>query len=187
MELGESDASGRRRPVPVKGSEFVAEYNTVIAAIGQSTEIPGGFKVAAERGNAIKTSAGSVTSREGVFAGGDAASGPGLVIEAIAAGRNGAIAIDKYFGGKGIISEDLAPAEEIKPCLGRGDGFARLEREKMPCLETEKRLGNFSEIELGYQEDAAIKEATRCLQCDLRLRITPVKFPPKRVTTKGSH
>jgi len=187
MELGEPDASGRRRPVPVKGSEFVTDYNTVIAAIGQSTEIPDGFKVAAERGNMIKTSASSVTSREGVFAGGDAASGPGLVIEAIAAGRNGAIAIDKYLGGSGVISEELAPVEEPKPCLGRGDGYAKLQREKMPCLEAEKRLGNFSEIELGYQEDAAVKEATRCLQCDLRLKISPVKFPPKRGTTKGSH
>ena len=187
MELGEPDASGRRRPVPIKDSEFVTDYNTVIAAIGQGTEIPGGFKVAAERGNVIKTDASSVTSRQGVFAGGDAASGPGLVIEAIAAGRNGAIAIDKYLRGSGVISEELAPVEEPKPCLGRGDGYAKLQREKMPCLEAEKRPGNFSEIELGYEEEAAVKEATRCLQCDLRLKISPVKFPPKRGTTKGSH
>jgi formate dehydrogenase beta subunit len=185
MELGEPDASGRRRPVPVKGSEFVTDYNTVIAAIGQSIEIPDGFKVATERGNVIKTDASSVTSREGVFAGGDAATGPGLVIEAIAAGRNGAIAIDKYLGGSGIIGEELAPVEEPKSCLGREDGYAQRQREKMPCILAEQRLGNFSEIELGYEEDAAVKEATRCLQCDLRLKISPVKFPPKRGTTKG--
>jgi len=187
MELGEPDASGRRRPVPVKGSEFVADYNTVIAAIGQATEILDGFKVATERGNVIKIDASGVTSREGVFAGGDAASGPGLVIEAIAAGRKGAIAIDKYLGGKGVIDEELAPVEEPKPCLGREDGYAQRQREKMPCLLAEQRLGNFSEIELGYGEEAAGKEAIRCLQCDLRLKISPVKFPPKKGTTKGGH
>jgi len=185
MELGEPDASGRRRPVPVKGSEFVTDYNTVIAAIGQATEILDGFKVATERGNVIKTDVSGVTSREGVFAGGDAASGPGLVIEAIAAGRNGAIAIDKYLGGKGVIDEELAPVEEPTPCLGREDGYAQRQREKMPCLLAEQRLGNFSEIELGYEEQAAGKEAIRCLQCDLRLKISPVKFPPKKGSTKG--
>ncbi|MFW0859953.1 MAG: FAD-dependent oxidoreductase [Dehalococcoidia bacterium] len=184
MELGEPDASGRRRPVPIKGSEFITEYNTVIAAIGQMLEIPENFQVATERGN-IKINANSVTSREGVFAGGDAVTGPASVIKAIAAGRKGAIAIDKYLGGSGIIDEELSPIEEPKAWLGRKTNFAHQQRCEMSHISVGQRLNSFDEIEKGYDEEAASKESLLCLQCDLRLRISAVKFPPKRGSMKG--
>lgn len=187
MKLGEPDASGRQRPLPIEGSEFTSDYDTVIAAIGQTPELPDGFQVATGRGNLIKVdNNGSATSRKGVFAGGDAVSGPASVIKAIAVGRQGAIAIDRYLGGNGIIDEVLAPAEEPQTWLGCNSGFAYEERVAPPCLTPEQRLGNFNVVEQTYDEDAAVKEAQRCLYCDLRLNISPVKFPPKRSSTKGN-
>jgi len=185
MELGEPDASGRRRPVPIKGIEFLTEYNTVIAAIGQAPEVPDSFQVATQWGN-IKISDDTGTSREGIFAGGDAVTGPATVIEAIAAGREGAIAIDKYLGGSGNIDEELAPVEEPETCLGPGEGFAYQRLCEMPQIPVEQRLNGFDEIEQGYDRKAGLKESLRCLQCDLRLKISSVKFPPKRESTKGS-
>lgn len=184
MELGEPDASGRRRPVPIKGSEFIIEYNAVIAAIGQAPEVPDSFQVATQGGN-IKINDNTVTSREGVFAGGDAVTGPATVIEAIAAGRKGAVTIDKYLGGSGNIDEELAPVEEPKACLGPGEDFAYQHLCKMPQIPVEQRLSGFDEIGQGYGGKAGLKESLRCLQCDLRLKISSVKFPPKRGSTKG--
>jgi len=187
MTLGEPDASGRRRPEPIEGSEFTDDYDTVIAAIGQTPGIPPDFQIATGRENLIKVDEdGSATSREGIFAGGDAVSGPASVVKAIAAGRRGASAIDRYLGGKGVIDEVLAPAEEPPTCLGRSSNFACEPRAATPCLLPEERQGNFNVVEQTYAEDAAVKEAQRCLYCDLRLNISPVKFPPKRDTTKAS-
>lgn len=186
MELGEPDASGRRRPEPIEGSEFVTDYDTVIAAIGQMPDIPDSFNIETVKGNLIKAEDGdSVTSRKGVFAGGDAVHGPASVIKAIAAGRRGAIAIDKYLGGKGIIDEKLASDEESEDWLGCQQGFAGQQRQEAPCLPTQQRSGNFDMVEHTYSEETAAEEANRCLFCDLRLKISPVQFPPKRETTKG--
>jgi NADPH-dependent glutamate synthase beta subunit-like oxidoreductase len=186
MELGEVDASGRRRPVPVKGSEFITPYDTVIAAIGQMLKVPDTFKVATGKGDVIKTWNNTITNREGVFAGGDAITGPASVIEAIASGRKGAITIDKYLGGSGIIDEELAQVAEPKSWLGCQERFGYLDRSEIPCIPVEQRLSGFDEIEKGYDEETAHQESLRCLQCDIRLKISPVKLPPKRHSTKGN-
>jgi len=185
MKLGEPDASGRRRPVPIEGSEFIIGFNTVIAAIGQVPVVPEKFQIETELGN-IRVKKEVVTNRQGVFAGGDCVTGPATVIEAIAAGRKAASAIDKYLGGRGIIDEVLAPVEEPEPCLGHGDGFAYQKLGEMCHLPSERRLNSFDEVELGYDEETGHKESLRCLQCDLRLKISRVKFSPKRETSKGS-
>jgi NADPH-dependent glutamate synthase beta subunit-like oxidoreductase/formate hydrogenlyase subunit 6/NADH:ubiquinone oxidoreductase subunit I len=179
MELGEPDASGRRRPVPIKGSEFTMEFNSVIAAIGQRPDIPSEFALRTGRGNTLEVNPDTlVTSREGVFAGGDAVSGAASVIEAIAAGRKAAESIDKYLGGDGVIDEVLVNSEELNPYLGRDDNFAYLPRAQMPDLSLEQRLNGFPEIELGLDREAAIAEAKRCLKCPLRLQISSPWLPP---------
>jgi len=186
MELGEPDSSGRRRPLPIKGSEFVESYDSVIAAIGQMPEVPAGFQVATGRGNLIQVSGSdNATSVQGVFAGGDAVTGPASVIKAIAAGRKGAIGIDKYLGGSGLIDEELAPVEEVDFWRGREENLASQPRCGVSHVPVEQRLGGFSEIEHGYDEQAAFNESLRCLQCDLRLKISSVKFPPRRGSMKG--
>ncbi len=185
MELGEPDASGRRRPVPIENSEFLTSYDSVIAAIGQMPEVPEGFQVAIGKGNRLKTNLEScATNRKGVFAGGDAVTGPASVIEAIAAGRKGAAAIDKYFGGSGILDEELTSIAPANGWLGRERGFAPRQREKMPQVPIKERVLGFAQVEVGYEEGAAIKESSRCLRCDLRLGISSVELPPRRISSK---
>ena len=110
------------------------------------------------------------TDREGVFAGGDAVTGPASVIEAIAAGRRAASWIDQYLGGLGIIDEVLAPPEqvpEVSPAqdtLGQTGGDP--ERPQLQRLPVEQALAGFDEVELGLTEQEALVETTRCLKCD---------------------
>ena len=168
MELGAVDSSGRRRPEPIKGSEFSLSFDTIIAAIGQRPEIPDQFDLPIGRGNTIQVDPDTLaTDREGIFAGGDAATGPASVIEAIAAGRQAAISIDKYLGGNGVIDETLAPSEGVVTPLEEAE---EERRPQMPTLAVEQRLNSFSEVELSWSEETAIKEAKRCLRCDLEER-----------------
>ncbi len=186
MELGEPDASGRRRPVPIKGSEFTTEFDSIIAAIGQTPDIPEGFKLKLGRGNTIQASNDTLaTSNKGVWAGGDAVSGPASVIEAIAAGRKAASSIDKYLGGTGDISEVLAPPSELSPCVGKDEGFFKWDRVVMPALTVEKRSRNFEEVELGLGAEAAVQEGRRCLQCAVRCTIMPPPSPPRTGKNKS--
>jgi NADH-quinone oxidoreductase subunit F len=166
MKLGAVDESGRRRPVPIDGQEFSLTFDTVVAAIGQVPEAPEKFGLPLGRGNTFRVDDDTLaTTREGVFAGGDAVTGPATVIEAVAAGRQAAVSIDKYLGGSGIIDEALATPQEIGtlPALEEGEKH----RVSIPTLSVGKRLCGFAEVELGLGEEMAIEEAKRCLRCDL--------------------
>ena len=164
MELGNIDDSGRRHPVPIKGSEFTGEYDTIIKNIGDRPEVPGGYDLSLGKGGEIKVEPETLaTSKKGVYAGGDVVSGPASVIEAIAAGRQAAISIDRYLGGKGDIEEKLAPPEVITP-FTLEEGERR--RPPMCMLSPDKRKG-FALVELGYDQENATEEAKRCLRCDL--------------------
>ncbi len=185
MELGEPDASGRMRPMPIKGSEFTMGFNTIIVAIGQRPDIPPEFGLRTGKGNIIEVVPDTLmTNREGIFAGGDVVTGPSVVIEAIAAGRRAAESIDKYLGGNGIIDEVLVDTQEINPYLGRDENFAYICRAQMPNLPVGQRLEGFSEIELGFDREAAIEEAKRCLKCPLRLQISSPWLPPIDVSAR---
>jgi len=165
MELGALDASGRRRPVPVKGSEFSPNFDTVIIAIGQVPKDSEQFGLPLGKGNTFQVDRDTLaTTREGVFTGGDAVTGPATVIEAIAAGRQAAVSIDKYLGGSGVIDETLAPPEE--GVLSEIDEEEK-PRISIPSLPLCDRLNNFAEVELCLGEEAAVEEAKRCLRCDL--------------------
>ncbi|MBI2829590.1 MAG: FAD-dependent oxidoreductase [Chloroflexi bacterium] len=180
MELGEPDESGRRRPVPIKGSEFMMDFSAIIAAVGQTPEIPNGFSLKTGRGNIIQVNPGTLeTSRPGVWAGGDVTSGPKSVIEAIAAGRRAAVSIDRYLGGDGVIDEKLTEAREFDAWVEPKEDFATQERVKMPCLPLGKREGNFAEVELGFAEEQGIREGKRCFNCGIRLRLPTWPCPPQ--------
>ena len=170
MALGEPDASGRRRPVPIKGSEFDVEYDAIIGAIGQQPDIPAGFKVKTARGNTIQTNAKTLaTSRKGVWAGGDAVTGPASVIGAIAAGRTAASSIDKFLGGSGNIDEELTTERNIGICAGiTAEDFPGQPRVKMPCLPAEKVVNNFTEVETGLPDRR---------RRGRRQALLPVRFP----------
>jgi coenzyme F420-reducing hydrogenase delta subunit/NAD-dependent dihydropyrimidine dehydrogenase PreA subunit len=167
MELGEPDASGRKRPVPIKGSEFALGFDTIIAAIGQVPEIPYGFGLSKGRGEIIKAEPDTLaTNLAGVFAGGDAVSGPALVVDALAAGKQAASSIDRFLKG-----EPLLPAKEApQPTLGDLstevlDKIKRAERQEIPVLPPGERKKGFQQVELGYTEEMALAEAKRCLSC----------------------
>jgi len=181
MRLGEPDAGGRRRPIPVSGSEFFAPADTVIAAVGQAPDLsflPADSALERTRWERLAVDANRlVTSVAGVFAGGDFVSGPGMIIEAIAAGRRGAIAIDKYLRGDTSRVEMHDLKSSLPPPVATrtaGDGKTSEEeswepqfRPEIPQLPLQERKGSFREIELSFSEEKARQEAKRCLRCDL--------------------
>jgi formate dehydrogenase beta subunit len=181
-ELGEPDASGRRRPVSIKGSEFDAEYDTIIGAIGQRPEVPAGFGVKTGRGNRIQANdATMATTRAKVWAGGDAVTGPDSVIRAIAAGRRAAMDIDRYLGGSGNIDEELTRERNIGTCAGvTPEEFREDRRVRMPCLPAGQVKDNFVEVETGLEESGVSCEGRRCFQCGYRSQILPAPRPPAR-------
>lgn len=161
----------------VEGSMHQLEADTVIFAIGQRPEIPEGFDLdKTDRGLVELDPFTSATSREGVFAAGDAVSGTASVIKAIASGRKAAIALDKHLGGSGRIDRKLAPQVELPTCLGSDPGFAALSRTADRCLLPEERVDSFCEVVRSMEEADAGEESARCLQCDLRLKIKAVEF-----------
>ncbi len=169
MKLGEPDASGRPRPVPVKGSEFTMPVDIVIAALGQAPEIDFvkelGISVS-RRGTVEIDNKTGMTNIEGIFAGGDAVTGPAFVIDAIAAGKKAARSIHQYLTGQSLKGEEpwkeperLSP-EEVEECKRRFPSRKKVEmREEL----VKKRVHDFREVALGYSSDEAAKEASRCL------------------------
>jgi NADPH-dependent glutamate synthase beta subunit-like oxidoreductase len=165
MKLGKEDASGRRRPEPIEGSEFVVELDNIISAISQRPRLPDPFDLATGRGNTIQVDPDTLaTAKEGIFAGGDAVLGPATVIQAIAAGRQAAISIDKYLGGSGIIDETLALPEEI---IDREGGPSEEWRPETSAIPHQRRLNSFDVVEIGWSKESALSETERCLRCDL--------------------
>ena len=166
--LGEFDPSGRRRPVPKNGSEFTLNADVVVAGVGQAIALDGmvdktGIEVD-KRGAITACDKTGATKMDGVFAGGDCVTGPDTVIAAIAAGKRAATAIDKYLGGDGV----LLRKPEIVRKLTADIIEDEMVREAVPCVPVEKRLGDFTEVELGYAAGQAKVEASRCLRCDVR-------------------
>ena len=177
VETFEFNEDGRAQIDAVESSEHVLPADTVIFAIGQRPEIPEQFELDTdERGHIEVDPYTFDTSIEGIFAAGDAVNGTASVIEAIASGKRGAIAVDRYLGGSGNMDEELAPLEEPESWLGPGEGFAALNRCKEHCIGAADRVKSFCGIVQALGEEAAVLESSRCLQCDLRLKITPVKF-----------
>ena len=180
MKLGEPDASGRRRPVPIEGKNTVIKADRVIAAIGQKPAVPAEFNLAPDKKGNIQADAQTMAcSRQGVFAGGDAVSGPASIIEAIEAGRKAAASIDKYLGGTGgCIDRKFLPQEETAPCLGREEDFCGRERAEVPVIPVAGRKNNFKLVERAFDKKTAAAEAKRCLRCELRLKISKAPMPP---------
>jgi len=168
MKLGAPDASGRPRPEPIPGSEFLIDCDAVVAAIGQRPEIPEQFDLVTQRGNVLETDSKTLaTSRPGIFAAGDAVTGPASVVEAIGAGRKAAISIDKYLGGEGMLKVEEI---KVKEPTSRHTFLERLKERSRPMVPTippAQRVLSFDEVELGLTEEIAMAEGERCWRCDL--------------------
>jgi NADH-quinone oxidoreductase subunit F len=175
MELGNFDVSGRRHPVPVKGSEFMVEVDSVIPAIGYIPDLSclpqdDGFKTT-KAGTLSVDPITLATDLPGVFAGGDVVTGPSTVVEAMASGYRAAVSIDRYLKGQdlyqGRVYQALRRADVPKREEDEGEAGGTKPRENMPALATERRVCTFEEVNLGFEEETAIREARRCLRCDL--------------------
>ena len=173
MSLGETDESGRRRPVPINGSEFIAEAETVIAAVGQAPDLsflPPDSALERTRWETLVVNSNTLaTNIAGVFAGGDFVTGPDMVVEAIAAGRRGALAIDKYLRGDDTRVEiyDRKTKVAQKGARELEETWETKPRTEVKTLPLADRRSSFTEIELGFSEEIARREAKRCLRCDL--------------------
>jgi len=169
MELGEPDSSGRRRPVPIPGSEYDIEIDQLVPAIGQRPDlsaIEDVMNLGFSRWGTIEVDPVTyATGREGVFAGGDVQTGPWVAIGAIAAGREAAESIVRYLDGHDM-AEGREPITKEDPVYRPIPiDEPKKDRAKMPELEGEDRKGNFIEVELGYEEETGKEEAGRCLNC----------------------
>ncbi|MDA3780811.1 MAG: molybdopterin-dependent oxidoreductase [Bacteroidales bacterium] len=180
MELGEPDASGRRRPIPIEGSEFDIELDYALAAIGQKTEVnfiddinknskSGELKLN-RWGNITADEKTLQTGIESIFAAGDGVTGPATIIEAIAQAKIASRSSHQY-----LSKQELEP--EKFEFISKKDNFKKLSpedfegeyekqlREEMPTLDPKNRI-NFKEVELGYSsEEIALNEASRCMEC----------------------
>ena len=173
MELGEPDAGGRRRPVPIEGSEFNMEFDTLITAIGQAPQLSEDFRLRIGRGSTIQVDPITLTTnRVGVFAGGDAVTGPATVTQALASGRQAAFRIDDYLQHR----YPMADIEEKKSSLGELspktiEMIRKIERLEPPLLPPEARVKEFKMVELIYDWESAVNEARRCLRCGMGAEI----------------
>ncbi len=175
MKLGEPDSSGRRRPVPVAGSEYIVECSTAIAAIGQAVD-----RSLAEREGLQVTGWGIAadektlaTNLPGVFAGGDAVLGADLAVRAVAAGRMAAASINQLLRGEAVTGEPTTTDIGMRPVddAERAEIFRAIEkaaRVPIPEIDRDRRLSSFDEVETGLPDDDAQHEARRCMSCGCR-------------------
>ena len=165
MSLGKPDESGRPRPIPIKGSEFIVKADVVVVATGQAPELSflsDSRKLNISSGNLIKADPiTGATNIPGVFAGGDIVSGPRTVVEAVALGKEAAISIDRYLKNEDINIGRIRLWKEIgfEP-----EGVELKERESIPRLSLEERKRSFKEINQGFNEKEARSEAGRCFR-----------------------
>ncbi|UMZ74818.1 NAD(P)-binding protein [Natranaerofaba carboxydovora] len=170
MELGEPDESGRRRPMPVEGSDFAIDVDSVILAVGQEVEAAC-IKSCIETDKWDSVAADEETmqtSTEGVFAAGDCVTGPATVVEAIGQGKKAAESIDKYLNGEPIeVAKPYNATKGNKEELDRAEFEEYEEIKRMHPEEEnpEKRRTNFDEFNKGFEEFQARKETERCLSC----------------------
>jgi len=164
MELGPADESGRPKPVPVKGSEFNIVFDTLIAAVGQDIK-PEGFD-GLLGSSWIAADPLGLTKEKGIFAGGDAVTGPGLVAEAIGAGRKAAMAIDAYMNGK---KAELPAKKEIDYSGVPLNDRKNIARYDAAALSVADRLKNIdAEVNLALNIRQVFDESKRCLGCGLQ-------------------
>lgn len=173
MKLGEVDQSGRARPIPIEGSQFIVEVDTLIPAISQEPNIKSVIKDSGlkfTKWDTIEADPETLyTGMDGVFAGGDVVSGPDTVTKAIADGKIAALMIDKFVNGQSLVREYKVtrPTTKVEAVELTEEEIETITEPVIPVLPIEQRKLNFKETELGFTEEMAINEAKRCYRCDL--------------------
>ncbi len=198
MELGEPDASGRRRPVPKAGSEFEVSCTSVISAIGQTvqSECIADLGIDLDRSGTIITDPKTfMTSRPGIFSAGDCQTGADIAVRAVGNGRKAAYAMHQFLSGETVTGEPesfnshMGSLESIREEVFAG--YEKQERISMPVIPDQVRVSSFQEIETGFDTAQARKEAARCLKCgcdgieDCKLRLYATKYGADQTIFSG--
>lgn len=170
MELGEPDASGRRRPVPVAGSEFDTEADIIIGAIGQSPEIPAGINVNKYGYPAVDKQ--SLNCGGKIFAAGDCVSGAATVVEGVASGRQAALGVLAQLENKPLqIEQKINVSRGIWRGMAKDDvvllnpNVSNRERAELPMISLDERKTTFNEVALTMSKEAVMSEGERCIEC----------------------
>ena len=183
--LGEPDASGRRSPIPIEGSEYIVPADTVIPAVSQSADlgflpVESSFEVA--RGRVKVDPATYATNVRGVWACGDFVTGPTTMIESAGHAKKCAYAIDRYLSGAANVTVDANVRVTSSWRHDMPEFYDRIPRQHIPVLPLEARLPsadpitNFTtQVELGYGAQQAIAESTRCLMCNYNIWFDPMR------------
>jgi len=185
MRLGAPDESGRRRPEPISGSEYNVKADTVVSALGQEADLAflGQVSPSTREGEGIRTerdliviNEAGIASQRGVFAGGDAATGFGTVAHAVGSGKRAALAIDKYVRGESLdgfppLTEHMRVApRDTDPTVVQFEDinlayFEEEPRPRQPQRAADGRIRDFAEVNQGFAESDAAREAERCFSC----------------------
>ena len=189
--LGDVDATGRRKPVPIPGSEFKVKLDTLIVAIGEkpNSEFLSSMGLEIDKNGRIKVNTKTLeTNLRGVFAGGDLVTGPNTVIDAIAAGKKAAESIDRYLRKVPLIkpSTPRLPDVYIEPARIDENGESKPSRAVNPALTPAERVKNFREIERALPENSARAESRRCLRCDLAFTEKMSPDMPQKAVMEGA-
>jgi heterodisulfide reductase subunit A-like polyferredoxin len=167
MVLGEPDQSGRRRPEPVEGSQFVIEIDALVPAIGQESDwacLTDECACTLSDWGTMAVDPVTFQSQDpDIFAGGDAVSGPATVVEAVAAGKEAAVSIDRFIRKEALADGRGRQWEAVQDVPV--ETVARAERAQMPVRPAMDRKADFKEVQLGFSADTAAVEAKRCLAC----------------------
>ncbi|MDP3031910.1 MAG: FAD-dependent oxidoreductase, partial [Rhodocyclaceae bacterium] len=174
MALGEPDASGRRRPVPVPGSETVLPVDWLIKAIGQSLppmslSLEGKPLQFTSKGLVAAHPVNLTTNIPGLFAGGDNVTGPATAVAAVGVGKRAALSMHRYLQGEPYDARVKIPTprRRIDQVVVSDEEIEKLVRPKMPEVAVPKRIHNFLMVELGLSTEDCRNDAKRCLRCDL--------------------
>ncbi len=166
------DSQGRFNPSFFEGSESVLDADIIILAIGQASDLSfleGHEKIQVTRGGTIVADSNTLsTDMPGVFAGGDIVLGRGTLTMGLGHGKKAALSIHNYLRKSSETDygfRDVKPIDELSEAKTRVDKIKKEERAEMPALSSETRVNNFKEVELGFTEETAIREAMRCMNC----------------------
>jgi len=202
--LGEVDASGRRRPVPIPGTEHAVPLDTLVVAISEGSDtdcvaVAGANRVDITPSGTVRIDRDTLaTNRPGVFAGGDVVTGPNTVVDAIAAGKRAAVMIDRYLRAEPLRqpAEARLPTKYVEPLAAAGEeeappggSWRDTSRQDMrvepPSLSVQARRRSFTEVEMTLGVADATREAIRCLRCDLAFTQPAKKVEEKVVAHAG--
>jgi len=167
--LGDPEKDGRRRPIPVEGTEFDIDIDFLIPAVSQSPDIsflPEEIGLEISKWDRLSVNPETFeTNVHGIFAGGDFVTGPRDVIRVIADGRKAALSIHRYLSGE-VFEKKPAYFTAIREVHIDPD-LEKIPRQRMETLPVQERGCMDREVELGFSREVAVKEAVRCLQCHI--------------------